>query len=489
MNLFLDKDDETKLLIVRLLSNTMGDWVTGTEIADNAIIGQKKVITLINSINDDFGNVYFEKDFSIISCSGKGYCMKNSPKNFKKLEIYYFNHSIAFLFIKKLLFDQKKTTIEFCIENYISLATLNRKLKRILPILKLYDLKLNVSKGQLTGKEVRIRQFYYELLRYIYGIYEWPIENIEKKSLERLIEQLNLETKSDFNVTEKNIMEVYLAISIIRIRQKHYVDSDFLTYSWLANHPLYRAIHHFVSSRFKQVEDVFLNLESEYLVFLFITSLRIDRCDNEVEKEIAFFKDNNVREYMLVKKIQNKLTEYYDREKQLKSNELTYILTRRVLLIKNFGYMSNTEEMEKYLLRQQINYPIFYSFIKKTVFRQMDGDLNFYQMQQLLTEIIPMLKVKISVVEYENPIKIGLLYEMGTSQQYIIQSKIIEKINKKVVFETNEENFKNMDIIVADEKNFRSIKEHADLNIPIISFEGMFNDNFIKKLSRTIENI
>lgn len=489
MHLFLEKDDEIRLVIVKQFSNAVNQWLTRSELSKLVGVSQKKVSTLINSINDDLANVYDEKVYAIESCSGKGYCLKEGPATFKKLEIYYFNRSLAFLFIKKILFDQKKSTIEFCIENYTSLATLNRKLRRITPILNVYDLKLNVSKGQLQGKEVRIRQFYYEVLKNIYGTYEWPIKVVEKTILDQQIEQLNIETKSEFSFVERYIMEIYLAIAIIRIRQHHYVDSDFAEYNWLTNHPLYGIVHHFVNLQFKQLNDTVSDLETEYLIFLFITSMRIDRSESAVKKEIAFFKDNNIREYMLVKRLQNNLIAHYENEKQLKAEQLAYILTRRVILLENFGHIDDIQEMEAYLNKQQDKYPKFYNFIKEAVFKQMSGDLNFYQMEQLLTEIIPILKVNIPVVEYENPIKIGLFYETGTAQQYIAQSKIVEQINKKVVFETNEQNLENMDIIIVDEKNFQGIKEQVDPDVPIISFDNVFNDNSVNKLSNVIENM
>ncbi|GKQ43354.1 hypothetical protein RD055328_12770 [Companilactobacillus sp. RD055328] len=211
MNSFLEKDDSIRLEIIKFLSQSVDQWVNGEELAEMTNFSTKKITSLIKTINEDLKNVY-DNEYVIKSTSGRGYCLEEIPDTWKKLEIFYYERSLSFLFIKEILFNSELTIVGFCIDNYISIATLNRKIQRILPILNTFDLKININKGRLIGSELRVRQFYFELLKNVYGNYQWPMENISQKNIEHRVEDLNQAINANVNFIDRYLMEIYVCI-------------------------------------------------------------------------------------------------------------------------------------------------------------------------------------------------------------------------------------------------------------------------------------
>ncbi|MBP1046367.1 helix-turn-helix domain-containing protein [Enterococcus sp. BWM-S5] len=74
---------------------------------------------------------------------------------------YLFQESIAYKFLLASILEKNYRLEDFCEENYISRASVLRKLQPIISYLKKFDIQINCSKMRITGNEAIIRIVYF----------------------------------------------------------------------------------------------------------------------------------------------------------------------------------------------------------------------------------------------------------------------------------------------------------------------------------------
>lgn len=109
---------------------------------------------------------YPEQEVSLIISKRNGVKLqRDSDNNLQKLFNYIVSKNLAYSVYRTLLFERSVSTSEFCETQFVSLSTLQRKIKEINTSLDEYGLHITLSQQlNLQGKESTIRCFSFILL-------------------------------------------------------------------------------------------------------------------------------------------------------------------------------------------------------------------------------------------------------------------------------------------------------------------------------------
>lgn len=151
-NLFLDDLEVAKLSAYQLLQDKSP--LTISALKKELACTEKKAQTVLLEIEQDL-KILLKRtvSFSLLD----GLALPNDAPNATAYRQFLFANSLlaqAFIFMVE---SPHKTIQEFCQENYLSRATVFRRLKPLQSLLAPFHLKFNISQLQLTGDELAIR--------------------------------------------------------------------------------------------------------------------------------------------------------------------------------------------------------------------------------------------------------------------------------------------------------------------------------------------
>lgn len=159
------------------------------------------------------------------------------------------------------IFNQNFTSIpQFSTKHYQSVSTTKRYLDSLKRLMKQYDLTLDLTRNQMiVGKEHQIRYFYYTFFWESYSSTQWPFPELDLHELQVNIHELTKDFKN-LPIPDINKMIVWIAVSLIRIKQGYVIDYE-EDYQHFQNHNLtYHQFQHFATTL-----AVTLNLPAELL--------------------------------------------------------------------------------------------------------------------------------------------------------------------------------------------------------------------------------
>lgn len=133
---------------------------------------------------------------------------------------FLFRKSLPYKFLLATILEKDYTIEHFCMDHFISRASLIRRLQPLITYLKDFDIHLNCSKLKLTGKE--------NLIRIVYLNFFWLSSYGEDLFLaldetKRGIDLFDPEDHQWMTYTEPREWYLLTTISLLRIKKKHYI--------------------------------------------------------------------------------------------------------------------------------------------------------------------------------------------------------------------------------------------------------------------------
>lgn len=133
---------------------------------------------------------------------------------------FLFRKSLPYKFLLATILEKNYTIENFCKDHFISRASIIRRLQPLINYLKEYDIQLNCSKLQLTGKE--------NLIRIVYLNFFWIASCGEDLFLaldetKRGFELFDAEDRQWMTYAEPREWYLLTTISQLRIKKKHFI--------------------------------------------------------------------------------------------------------------------------------------------------------------------------------------------------------------------------------------------------------------------------
>lgn len=150
-------------------------------------------------------------------------------KQYYHLRNYLIHSSISVKLAIALLLGQKIQREQFMMTNFISEATLKRRVKELKHIFLEYNLNLKVQRGLLIlkGDEAQIRKVAYETIIDLYLEGTWPFETIDEKIVTSRVESYLGMSETQENAKLFRRVKLDYGIMISRFRHQRHLKLSF----------------------------------------------------------------------------------------------------------------------------------------------------------------------------------------------------------------------------------------------------------------------
>lgn len=195
-------------------------WIQVKEIADKLDVSVTKMRGLLLSLKNDLNE--FEIEMELITSKNKGIKLQNaSSKLIQLFKEHLYKKTFEYSLLIEFFHGSYINHTQYCMDNFISIASLRRKLNQLNRHLEKYHVLL--KKNDITGDESSIRSF---LAQYFWEIHEdhsWPFKTIEKQKVLDVITLIEEKLGIFLTENDRERFSYVLAVSRLRQENKHYI--------------------------------------------------------------------------------------------------------------------------------------------------------------------------------------------------------------------------------------------------------------------------
>ncbi|EME8125133.1 helix-turn-helix domain-containing protein [Enterococcus faecium] len=371
---YLHKAENQEVEVLKYLGKNSNRWVTSEEVGEQMGVSRVTVNKIIKSLQNKIGE---DKDIYIDIVQNKGIFFNcfNSIHIADLIQKIYSN-SLTFKLITALLNENIDSLDQFAYQNFISLASVRRKITYINEILK--DSNIAIRNNRFVGDEQNIRGF---LFKYYWEIFKgryWPFNNVDKIKLIENSERVSKQLKIWCSQVSYEQIYYLLAISRIRVKKAHIIDYKKEFYYLVEDNDMFEICK---KEWYKSFPQLYCPESELYYYFFVISSFSLNYVKTNVENLIV-------------------LKELYG-EKDLFAFEITKYLFRRVE--RKFG-LENLEKKHSLLFLELV---MCHSkaFIVPSEVLITSSDSFYYKekMNQNYPEIYQNLNTTISELKFKFP--------------------------------------------------------------------------------------
>ncbi|MBC6315263.1 helix-turn-helix domain-containing protein [Listeria grandensis] len=218
MNGILEKDKERQLLVIKLL------------LSDHKIWDRQEICKLVNcskkTLARDLKNLEHSlpPNWSLINTIEGISLEKPFDENFIHLFSAFFSETYLFRLCYDIYDEKKLSLAAWCQENFVSQATIYRKLTPVHRYLKSIHLQLENKPLDLIGKESQIRFLFYDLFFNAYPAHDIFFIDITWEIIDRFIENIMRKLDIYFSPAAKIQYAAWIGLSLTRIKRGYPID-------------------------------------------------------------------------------------------------------------------------------------------------------------------------------------------------------------------------------------------------------------------------
>ncbi|EUJ24287.1 Capsule synthesis positive regulator acpB [Listeria grandensis FSL F6-0971] len=218
MNGILEKDKERQLLVIKLL------------LSDHKIWDRQEICKLVNcskkTLARDLKNLEHSlpPNWSLINTIEGISLEKPFDENFIHLFSAFFSETYLFRLCYDIYDEKKLSLAAWCQENFVSQATIYRKLTPVHRYLKSIHLQLENKPLDLIGKESQIRFLFYDLFFNAYPAHDIFFIDITWEIIDRFIENIMRKLDLYFSPAAKIQYAAWIGLSLTRIKRGYPID-------------------------------------------------------------------------------------------------------------------------------------------------------------------------------------------------------------------------------------------------------------------------
>lgn len=268
MKLLLEKFEVRALTILRALYSEER-WWREKELSALIACAPDTTYKLLKHINGFFDD-YFQ-GHTIITQPNKGIHLETKNHYpIGKIESTYIKNTLSFKMIDTIFHSRVSTLDDLADSLHISSSTAYRRLQLLKKYLVNHNLTLNISKLEITGSEIIVREFYYQLYWSVVKSDTWPFLIPNHQVF--LKNCLALLSNTDFSLSsiEKLQFLYRLIISQMRLKNAHYLKNPLDTQLVDTYHEKYAS--DFVPFINFELSDWDLLLETRLLAFNLVSN-------------------------------------------------------------------------------------------------------------------------------------------------------------------------------------------------------------------------
>lgn len=496
IEIFLNKKQQKKYSIVKMLLSLPGYQLSQNELMENLMMSYGSMTQLFTEINQDISSANLTDDIQLIQ--GRSYGQKYYALEIKKivsinhLLLYYLNDSVPFLILKDTMLGGISTIDDTAKKYFISKSTLRREINALNGQLHPYGVSISILKKiSLKGNEWALRLFSASFLTQSYGSKEWIFKFISLEDTQKYLSLVASQFIDTYDL-KNDISALYLvAVSLFRIGQtdKTYTNTkkELLYFEETPDFKL------FLDEGFKFLGNLKPQIEKSKLAFenqAIFTLLLLNNNFPSIKKIPYFFYQDTIFQDDPIFKTSFYLIAEFDvlLPKSLLIKEhmnITYqfsLITYRHLLLNKVYPISQLSEQSKGQSYTEKIYEIVSKFVDNT-----EQNLSKNQLEILKMEYTQTLMIYVDWVRYKPTINTYLVSDQSTKQ---LNDEVL-KTNTQ--FDFNIDIHKKMDdqidLVVSDVASTENILTTPS-SVPIFYWETLCSSNadrFYKELDQISE--
>ncbi|WP_430606720.1 hypothetical protein IGJ55_002932 [Enterococcus sp. AZ170] len=456
---FLTRIDSRRFSVLKLFEQEHKNSLSVEQISLKLGLSERTVKQTIIDIQSDIETFGFKENVSLdlyIGSNSKLYCSLHYQLTFSIHYMLreYLKNSIFFLIIKDLLFDSSFSIKKAIDKYFVTNSTLRRYLKKIDTELHTFNLALSVKKElTITGDEATIRLFYTSLFFEVYGGENWPFSFISQKEVNDLLNKFPSSIYTPTEYSKRNYFQIFLAISILRIRKKKQIENRMLFYTYQneAEHQHFLEEVDFIKALCPVSSIAQLKIE---LAFMHSLVLSYGPYSSSISISHFFIKNSELSKanffanvLLWVNDIEQYLYEPLSLEEE---NELIYatcILFYRLKLFNHFNFSADKNWIEESTLDKTFKFQIdllrgILANITKTtsLLKINDHYLKFHYIETLFSCV--------DVTKFMPPVHLVIFSTLGqTLKKYILNyGDLFNKFNLSIVDDVQT----TVDVVISD---------------------------------------
>lgn len=407
----IHKSENQEVDVLKYLDRHSRKWITTEEIAYDLDISRVTVNKLVKSIQ---ARVKKNRNIDIEILQNKGIFFDSESSVFivDIIQSIYKN-SLTYKLITALLNETIVSLDQFAINQFISLASIRRKISTINEIL--YDYNIIIKNNRIVGDEQNVRSFLFKYYWEIHRGTTWPFVSIDKQKLVSVSDKVS--TNLNVWCSQVSYEQIYylLAIARLRFKKNHIIEQKQEFLDRVEGNGL------FLEAKKIWVQEFpFLNVsENELQYYFFIVSsfsLNYIRTDFDTLLSLKdLYEKQQTFSYLITKKLFNQIEERYNKKNLEEKQPLLFL---ELLMYHNRAFTIASDMLITSLDRcyfvgkMRHNYPEIFTRLTKTVnsitkeFPQMKQSKNYlleiysmFYFQALRTFFLKKFKVFISITD------------------------------------------------------------------------------------------
>lgn len=284
-NVFLTADVDLEIKIIHYLFNA-DRFVSIAELSTFFNESSPKINKVLQKLEYDV-EMYDDKNIQLLKVKRSGiHLILPSEIDMKEFLSYLLLQSPLVALLDGLFSNKFISVVNYAQNNYISEATVRRYLGKIRSYLEQYKIDIQERDFVIEGSEKQIRIF---MMLFYWRINQgvgWPFKYVSESNVERIVDYLCDEKNGVSKVSriERRRMMFYIAITLIRTREKKYVKMN--NELEIENNPLFNKFFECFSLLRK---EIFLNKDEiifHYEIWkIFLWTNDIDKIIDQEQEE------------------------------------------------------------------------------------------------------------------------------------------------------------------------------------------------------------
>lgn len=226
--IFLTADVDLEIKIVHYLFNA-DRFVSIAELStvfDEAVPKVAKILQRLEEDIEDHG----DENIQLLKVKRSGiHLVLSSEIDMKEFLSYLLLKSPLVALLDELFSNKFISVVNYAQNNYISEATVRRYLGKIRSYIEQYQIDIQERDFSIEGSEKQIRIF---MMLFYWRINQgvgWPFKYVSESNVERIVEYLCDKKRGISKVSriERRRMMFYIAITLIRTREKKYIKMSY----------------------------------------------------------------------------------------------------------------------------------------------------------------------------------------------------------------------------------------------------------------------
>lgn len=431
----LYSNEYQQVLVLKYLDYHNKMWIQTDKISSEIGISKsavKKMVILLKDLIEDMNLTEVE----LLSSTNKGIYFERSrciPLHIMIEKIY--TGSLTFKVIDSLLNEKIRSADQFAMDNYISVASIKRKIFQLNKILNQNG--IYIKRNKIVGDEYNIRAFLFEFYWEVFRGEKWPFHSIMKKNFEEQAAFLEPHLKLWITESSKEQIYYFLAITEIREAKKHSIKNEVLDDEEMRGLTQYNPIferHKLIKnnmSRFnKYSEEVY-----QYIYYV-VNSFSLDYRKSKAESLKKLWNRYKMQDTASVKIAERTLTHYNELTgNKLSKSEFVENVLGLCMIHHKAHLLAEVRLFKKFESLSEIKrlFPNMYAAIDSTIQERLDEFPEVkYNKLIIMEEYALLVYDSINLGLYTDDIKIAINMSAGFRSEKKLEGQLTKRFGDRM---------------------------------------------------------